>query len=213
MKSTWFAPQFSFLKYLNNYLTFERRLTLINWIFLWYSLGLRDIVKSFRLEKLNSFFQAPQLVFFREAVEHILRVARVFRQPGGHVLMVGLDGTGKSTTVQLACYITKCELYKLTLTRGYNILDFREDIKKVCKMAGVQGINTVFLLTDGDIVKESFLEDINCILNSGEVPDLFDNEEMDGIAMELKSAAAESQISDTRTEVYNFFIRVGVKTY
>ena len=28
------------------------------------------------------------MVFFKEAVEHIVRAARVFRQPGGHMLMV-----------------------------------------------------------------------------------------------------------------------------
>ena len=44
-------------------------------------------------------------------------------------------------------------MYKLTLTRGYSILDFREDLQKVCRMAGVHGTNTVFLLTDADIVK------------------------------------------------------------
>lgn len=32
--------------------------------------------------------QAPQMVFFKDAVQHILRAARVFRQPGGHMLMV-----------------------------------------------------------------------------------------------------------------------------
>ena len=52
------------------------------------------------------------------------------------------------------------------------------------------------------------MEDINCILNSGEVPDLFDNEEMDGIALELKSAAAEAQVPDTRAQVYEFFVQV-----
>ena len=36
----------------------------------------------------SSFIQAPQLVFFKEAVEHILRAVRVFRQPGGHMLLV-----------------------------------------------------------------------------------------------------------------------------
>ena len=47
---------------------------------------------------------------------------------------------------------------------------------------------------------------MNCILNSGEVPDLFDNEEIDGIAMELKAAASEFSIPDTRQDVYSFFI-------
>ena len=64
-----------------------------------------------------------------------------------------MDGTGKATVVGLACYITSCTLFRLTLYRGYDIIDFREELKKVFKMAGVQGKNVVFLLTDSDIVK------------------------------------------------------------
>ena len=52
------------------------------------------------------------------------------------------------------------------------------------------------------------MEDINCILNSGEVPDLFDNEEVDRISMDLKAAAAEAQVPDTRQAVYQLFIQV-----
>ena len=52
------------------------------------------------------------------------------------------------------------------------------------------------------------MEDINCVLNSGEVPDLFDNDDMDSIAMDLKRAAAEAEIPDTREAVYQFFIQV-----
>lgn len=35
---------------------------------------------------------------------------------------------------------------------------------------------------------------------------MFDNEEVDGITMDLKQAATESDIPDTRQAVYNFFI-------
>ena len=56
------------------------------------------------------------------------------------------------------------------------------------------------------LLQESFLEDINCILNSGEVPDRFDNEEIDGITMDLKQSATQADIPDTRAAVYNFFI-------
>ena len=88
-------------------------------------------------------------------MEHIVRAARVFRQPGGHMVLVGLDGTGKSSTVQLASHVAGCELYKLTLTRGYSHADFRDDLKKVFRQAGVQGTDTVFLLTDSDIIHVS----------------------------------------------------------
>lgn len=39
------------------------------------------------------------------------------------------------------------------------------------------GKPVVFLMSDSQIVHESFLEDINNILNSGEVPNLFEADE------------------------------------
>lgn len=56
-------------------------------------------------------------------------------------------------------------------------------------------------------MQESFLEDVNCILNTGEVPDLFDQEELDNITMELKNQAAGLDIPDTRAAIYQFFIQ------
>lgn len=50
------------------------------------------------------------------------------------------------------------------------------------------------------------MEDVNCILNSGEVPDLFDNEERDGIIVDIKQLAAQADIPDTREAMYQFFI-------
>jgi hypothetical protein len=42
-----------------------------------------------------------------------------------------------------------------------------QDLKRVLKKAGLEGRDTVFLFSDTQIVQESFLEDINSILNSG----------------------------------------------
>lgn len=41
------------------------------------------------------------------------------------------------------------------------------------KDAGVKGQKTVFLLTDAQIKDEAFLEDVDSVLNTGEVPNLF----------------------------------------
>lgn len=41
------------------------------------------------------------------------------------------------------------------------------------KKAGVMGQKTVFLLTDAQIKEEAFLEDLDSVLNTGEVPNIF----------------------------------------
>ena len=43
--------------------------------------------------------------------------------------------------------------------------------------AGLEDKNLVFLFSDTQISNEGFLEDINNILNNGEVPNMFENKE------------------------------------
>ena len=58
--------------------------------------------------------------------------------------------------------------------------------------------------------QEDFLEDINSILNSGEVPELFDKEEIDGICIDIKNLAMEKELPDTQTALYGFFLEVSI---
>ena len=73
-------------------------------------------------------------------------------------LQVGLDGTGKSTIVHLASYISNCQMYRLKLHNQYGMAEFRDDLKALFMKAGVKGIPMVFLLTDADIVKVPSIE-------------------------------------------------------
>jgi dynein heavy chain len=59
------------------------------------------------------------------------------------------------------------------------------------------------MLTDTQIAKESFLEDINNILNSGEVPNLFLKDELENIEADMRPIAAVRKIYDN---MFNFFI-------
>ena len=69
----------------------------------------------------------------------------------------------------------------LEVVRGYRSELFREDPKKLYERAGLNDEQTTFLFNDTQIVYESMLEDINGILNSGDVPNLYAAEDMEAI--------------------------------
>ena len=50
-------------------------------------------------------------------------------------------------------------------------------MKKILREAGAQGKETVFMLSDTQVKDEAFVEDINNILNSGEIPNLYPMDE------------------------------------
>ena len=61
------------------------------------------------------------------------------------------------------------------------------DLKKLYYQCGVENKPTVFLFTDTQVAEETFLEDINNILSSGEVPNLYKAEELEEVCF-LKMA-------------------------
>lgn len=72
--------------------------------------------------------------------------------------------------------------------------------------AGVENKNSVFLFTDTQIVQEEFLEDINNILNSGDVPNLFEAEEYEQVIIGSRDGAKKAGFPDGRDHVYEYFI-------
>lgn len=130
---------------------------------------LNDYVEEYNLVNTNPL----SLVFFSDAVDHISRISRILRQPRGNAMLVGVGGSGKASLTRFATYMGGFKIFSIELTRGYGSTEFREDLKRLYNTAGIEGKPVVFLFSDNQIVNESFLEDVNNILNSGEVPGMF----------------------------------------
>uniref|UniRef100_A0A8C3J240 Dynein axonemal heavy chain 6 n=1 Tax=Chrysemys picta bellii TaxID=8478 RepID=A0A8C3J240_CHRPI len=148
-----------------------------------------------------------KLVFFQDAIEHVSRIARMIRQERGNALLVGVGGTGKQSLTRLASHICGYKCFQIELSRGYNYDSFHDDLRKLYKMAGVEDKDMVFLFTDTQIVVEEFLEDINNILNSGEVPNLFEKDELEQVLAPTRPKAKEAGIPEgSRDEVFQYFV-------
>lgn len=129
------------------------------------------------------------IVLFKEALQHLTRVHRILRLQRGHVLLVGMNGTGKRSLIKLASFAAECEVFEITINRVYGEMTFHEELKRLLCTAGVQNKKIVLLLAGSWLAKESFLESINNILMTGMVPALFNDTEKDAISNRCRPTA------------------------
>eukprot|EP00698_Gefionella_okellyi_P019150 TRINITY_DN5834_c0_g2_i1.p1 TRINITY_DN5834_c0_g2~~TRINITY_DN5834_c0_g2_i1.p1 ORF type:complete len:4046 (-),score=1123.04 TRINITY_DN5834_c0_g2_i1:354-12491(-) len=172
-------------------------------------MDLSDIVPQVEsyLQEYNLSSNKPmRLVLFLFAVEHVARIARILRQPLGNALLVGVGGSGRQSLTRLACFVTEYDLHQIEISKAYGYDQWREDIKRLLRRTGIDGKPTVFLLSDTQIKDETYLEDINNLLNTGEVPNLYSPEEMSGIIESVRSQARYARRDRTSQQIFGFFV-------
>jgi dynein heavy chain len=142
---------------------------------------------KFFLEQYNDIMRGSNmdLVFFDDAITHLIKVSRVIRNPGGNIMLIGVGGSGKQSLTKLASFIAGYKTFQISISRSYTTSNFVEDLKLLFRTCGVSGTKTTFLFTDQDIKEESFLEYVNNVLASGLASQIFNKDEQGEIVTEL----------------------------
>ncbi|XP_014255049.1 dynein heavy chain 3, axonemal isoform X1 [Cimex lectularius] len=151
---------------------------------------------------------AMHMVMFKYAIEHIARISRILLQDNGHLLLVGTAGTGRSSCVKLATHMAEYQFSQIEITGTYAVQEWKEDVRALLKRAGLEGKQQVFLLTDSQMKDESFVEDINMILNTGDVPNLYTGEEKAEILDKITNIIREAnkKFDTSPLALFNYFI-------
>ena len=160
------------------------------------------------LNDYNAESKTPMLlVMFKDAIRHVSRIARVIRQPLGNALLLGIGGSGRQSLTRLATFMAEYECFQVEIAKGYGQAQWREDLRTCLLKAGLDNKQVVFLFNDTQIVFESMLEDVNNILNSGDVPNLYGPEEMDQIINTCRIDCQKKRIPPTKLNIFGQYIQ------
>ncbi|XP_045466201.1 dynein axonemal heavy chain 10 [Harmonia axyridis] len=157
-------------------------------------------------EEYNEVKEKLPIVLFDDALEHLTRIHRSLRLQKGHVMIVGVGGSGKLSLTKLAAFTAGCDLFSIVLCRGYNEAMFKEDLKVLYNKLGVDNKPTVFFFAAAQVVEEGFLEFINNILMIGIVPSLFTDDDKDAIIGNCRSAATKAGYGVAKDNVWQYFV-------
>uniref|UniRef100_A0A1I7Y6V7 Dynein heavy chain, cytoplasmic n=1 Tax=Steinernema glaseri TaxID=37863 RepID=A0A1I7Y6V7_9BILA len=166
---------------------------------------LRDYVQA----RLKGFYEEEldvQLVLFDQMLEHVLRIDRIYRQPQGHLLLIGTSGSGKTTLSRFVAWLNGLSVFQLKVHSKYTAADFDEDMRRVLRRAGCRNEKICFIMDESNMLDTGFLERLNTLLANGEVPGLFEGDEHTTLMSQIKEGAQRQGLMlDSSDELYKWF--------
>ncbi|RWS31185.1 Dynein heavy chain: cytoplasmic-like protein [Leptotrombidium deliense] len=169
----------------------------------------RDELREFTKARLKIFYEEEldiPLVLFNEVLDHVLRIDRIFRQPQGHLLLIGVSGAGKTTLSRFVAWMNGLSVFQIKVHNKYTALDFDDDLRSVLRRSGCKDEKICFILDESNVLDSSFLERMNTLLANGEVPGLFEGDDFTTLMTQCKEASQrEGLMLDSNEELYKWF--------
>ncbi|KAI7899864.1 dynein heavy chain [Cokeromyces recurvatus] len=194
---------------LNQEEALERPILFSNWLSKYYVPVKREQLREFARARLKVFYEEEldvALVLFNDVLEHVLRIDRVFRQPQGHLLLIGVSGSGKTTLSRFVAWMNGLSVFQIKVHNKYTGADFDDDLRTVLRRAGCKGEKICFIMDESNVLDSGFLERMNTLLANAEVPGLFEGDEYASLMTACKEGAQRDGLMlDSNEELYKWF--------
>lgn len=186
-----------------------------NWLSKNYIPVEREQLREFVKARLKTFCEEEvdvPLILFNDVLEHVLRIDRVFRQPQGHLILIGVSGSGKTTLARFVAWMNGLKVFQIKVHGKYSAQDFDEDLRDVLRRCGCRGEKVCFIMDESNVLDSAFLERMNTLLANAEVPGLFEGDEFSTLMTACKEGAQrQGLLLDSQEELYKWFTQQIIK--
>lgn len=187
----------------------ERPILFSNWLSKNYVPVAREQLRDFVKARLRTFCEEEldvPLILFNDVLEHVLRIDRVFRQPQGHLILIGVSGSGKTTLSRFVAWMNGLSVLQIKVHGKYSAEDFDDDLRNVLRRCGCKGEKICFIMDESNVLDSGFLERMNTLLANGEVPGLFEGDEYATLMTSCKEGAQrQGLLLESQEELYKWF--------
>lgn len=139
-----------------------------------------DDIRVYISGKLKVFYEEVMdvpLVLFDDLIEHVIRIDYVLKNPLGHLLLAGESGVGKTVLSRFVAWLNGLSVFQIKASSRYTIQQFDEDLRSIFRRVGIEGEKICFIFDESNALSSAFLERMNALLASGEVPGLFEGDD------------------------------------
>lgn len=147
-----------------------------------------------------------ELVLHDAVLDLALACDRVLQQPAGHLLLVGVAGSGRTTVARFCAWLRGLTLYSLPSAKSYDEARFDDDLRALLRRVGVRGERVCWTLDESQVAAPSRVEKLNTLLANAEVAGLFEGDEYASLLSALREAAQrEGLVVNADDELLAFF--------
>lgn len=97
-------------------------------------------------------------------------------------------------------------IFQIKAHSRYGMDDFNEDLRVLMRRVGVEGEKICFIFDESNILSSGFIEAINALLASGEVPGLFEGDDYSSLMTAVRdSAIRDGMMIDSEEDLWRHF--------